>query len=318
MRARNQVERVIMAFLILSSTIAIFTTIGIVLSLLFEAVRFFKVIPVTEILFGLKWSPQMAIRADQVGASGAFGAVPVFAGTLLISFITMTVAVPIGLLSAIFLSEYAALFTNGDSREPELAGIGGAVMGSAFTLMVTLVLSFPIGVAAAVYLEEFAPKNRWTDLIEVNINNLAAVPSIEYGLLGLVSSKSEMDELVENTLRKAALWDEVKDNLEQPGTGLSGGQQQRLCIARAIAIEPEVVLMDEPCSALDPISTAKIEELMDELRENYTIVIVTHSMQQAARVSQRTAYFHLGDLIEVGETAHIFTSPPPLLRQGIR
>ncbi len=141
--------------------------------------------------------------------------------------------------------------------------------------------------------------------------NIAFGPRIH----GLVSSKSEMDELVENTLHKAALWDEVKDNLEQPGTGLSGGQQQRLCIARAIAIEPEVVLMDEPCSALDPISTAKIEELMDELRENYTIVIVTHSMQQAARVSQRTAYFHLGDLIEVGETSHIFTNPEHELTQ---
>ena len=141
--------------------------------------------------------------------------------------------------------------------------------------------------------------------------NIAFGPRIH----GLVSSKSEMDELVENTLKKAALWDEVKDNLEQPGTGLSGGQQQRLCIARAIAIEPEVVLMDEPCSALDPISTAKIEELMDELRENYTIVIVTHSMQQAARVSQRTAYFHLGDLIEVGETSHIFTNPAHELTQ---
>ena len=141
--------------------------------------------------------------------------------------------------------------------------------------------------------------------------NIAFGPRIH----GLVSSKSELDDLVEDTLYKAALWDEVKDNLEQPGTGLSGGQQQRLCIARAIAIEPEVVLMDEPCSALDPISTAKIEELMDELRENYTIVIVTHSMQQAARVSQRTAYFHLGDLIEVGETSDIFTNPQHELTQ---
>ncbi len=135
--------------------------------------------------------------------------------------------------------------------------------------------------------------------------------NVAYGprIHGLTNSKSELDDLVQQSLEKAALWDEVKDHMDEPGTGLSGGQQQRLCIARAIAVNPEVVLMDEPCSALDPISTAKIEELMDELRENYTIVIVTHSMQQAARVSQRTAYFHLGDLIEVGETEDIFTSP---------
>ena len=118
-----------------------------------------------------------------------------------------------------------------------------------------------------------------------------------------------MDQLVQMSLERAGLWEEVKDRLDQPGTGLSGGQQQRLCIARAIAVSPEVILMDEPCSALDPIATAKIEELMDELREQYTIAIVTHSMQQAARVSQRTAYFHLGDLIEVGETSQIFTNP---------
>jgi phosphate transport system ATP-binding protein len=135
--------------------------------------------------------------------------------------------------------------------------------------------------------------------------------NIAYGprVHGLTNNKRELDELVETSLRKAGLWDEVKDRLDQPGTGLSGGQQQRLCIARTIAVSPEVILMDEPCSALDPIATAKIEELIDELRENYTIAIVTHSMQQAARVSQRTAYFHLGDLIEVGETDRIFTNP---------
>jgi phosphate transport system ATP-binding protein len=121
--------------------------------------------------------------------------------------------------------------------------------------------------------------------------------------------------LVRDSLERAALWDEVKHHMNEPGTGLSGGQQQRLCIARAIAVHPEMVLMDEPCSALDPISTAKIEELMDELRENYTIVIVTHSMQQAARVSQRTAYFHLGELIEIGETSQIFTNPQHKLTQ---
>ena len=114
---------------------------------------------------------------------------------------------------------------------------------------------------------------------------------------------------METSLRKAGLWEEVKDRLDQPGTGLSGGQQQRLCIARAIAVSPEVILMDEPCSALDPIATAKIEELIAELSEQYSIVIVTHAMQQAARVSQRTAYFHLGDLIEVGSTDRIFTNP---------
>jgi phosphate transport system ATP-binding protein len=135
--------------------------------------------------------------------------------------------------------------------------------------------------------------------------------NIAYGprIHGLSSNKSELDEIVETSLIKAGLWDEVKDWLDQPGTGLSGGQQQRLCIARTIAVNPEVILMDEPCSALDPIATAVIEDLIDELREQYTIVIVTHSMQQASRVSQRTAYFHLGDLIEVGSTAQIFTNP---------
>jgi phosphate transport system ATP-binding protein len=136
-------------------------------------------------------------------------------------------------------------------------------------------------------------------------DNIAYGPRIH----GIAASRAELDEIVESSLRRAGLWDEVKDRLDQPGTGLSGGQQQRLCIARAIAVSPEVILMDEPCSALDPIATAKIEELIDELRQNYTICIVTHSMQQAARVSQRTAYFHLGDLIEVGETTQIFTNP---------
>ena len=136
-------------------------------------------------------------------------------------------------------------------------------------------------------------------------DNIAYGPRIH----GLTSNKAELDELVENSLIKAGLWNEVKDRLSGPGTGLSGGQQQRLCIARAIATKPEVILMDEPCSALDPIATATIEELIDELRRNYTIVIVTHSMQQAARVSQRTAFFHLGKVIEEGETTQIFTNP---------
>ena len=135
--------------------------------------------------------------------------------------------------------------------------------------------------------------------------------NIAYGprIHGLSANKAELDEIVETSLIKDGLWKEVKDWLDQPGTGLSGGQQQRLCIARTIAVNPEVILMDEPCSALDPIATAVIEELIDELREQFTIVIVTHSMQQASRVSQRTAYFHLGDLIEVGPTAQIFTNP---------
>ena len=135
--------------------------------------------------------------------------------------------------------------------------------------------------------------------------NIAYGPKIH----GLAANKAELDEIVETSLKKAGLWGEVKDWLDQPGTGLSGGQQQRLCIARTIAVNPEVILMDEPCSALDPIATAVIEDLIDELREQYSIVIVTHSMQQASRVSQRTAYFHLGDLIEVGPTAQIFTNP---------
>ena len=128
----------------------------------------------------------------------------------------------------------------------------------------------------------------------------------------------EMDEIVEKALRAAGLWDEVKDKLRERGTRLSGGQQQRLCIARAIAVRPEVILMDEPCSALDPIATARIEDLIAELRQNYTIVIVTHSMQQAARVSHRTAYFHLGRLIEVNPTDQVFTNPQhPLTEQYI-
>jgi phosphate transport system ATP-binding protein len=135
--------------------------------------------------------------------------------------------------------------------------------------------------------------------------------NVAYGprIHGLAANRTDLDEIVETSLKKAGLWEEVKDRLDAPGTGLSGGQQQRLCIARTIAVSPEVILMDEPCSALDPIATAKVEELIDELRKNYTIAIVTHSMQQAARVSQRTAYFHLGELIEVGETTQIFTNP---------
>ena len=136
-------------------------------------------------------------------------------------------------------------------------------------------------------------------------DNIAYGPKIH----GLTRNKGELDEVVETSLIKAGLWEEVKDRLAEPGTGLSGGQQQRLCIARAIAVSPEVILMDEPCSALDPIATAKIEELIAELRQQFSIVIVTHAMQQAARVSQRTAYFHLGDLIEVGATEQVFTNP---------
>jgi phosphate transport system ATP-binding protein len=135
--------------------------------------------------------------------------------------------------------------------------------------------------------------------------------NIAYGprIHGLADGKAELETIVEKSLRRAGLWDEVKDRLEDSGTALSGGQQQRLCIARAIAVQPEVILMDEPCSALDPIATAKIEELIDELRGRYAIVIVTHSMQQAARVSQRTAFFHLGRMVEYGETSDIFTNP---------
>ncbi|WP_423898798.1 phosphate ABC transporter ATP-binding protein PstB [Candidatus Pelagadaptatus aseana] len=135
--------------------------------------------------------------------------------------------------------------------------------------------------------------------------NVAYGPKIH----GLTRSRAELDEVVETSLQKAGLWNEVKDRLHAPGTGLSGGQQQRLCIARTIAVSPEVILMDEPCSALDPIATAKIEELIAELKENFTIAIVTHSMQQAARVSSRTAYFHLGKLIEVNDTETVFTNP---------
>ncbi|MGE3712185.1 MAG: phosphate ABC transporter ATP-binding protein, partial [Hyphomicrobiaceae bacterium] len=135
--------------------------------------------------------------------------------------------------------------------------------------------------------------------------------NVAYGprIHGLTKTKAELEEIVTSSLEKAGLFKEVKDRLHEPGTGLSGGQQQRLCIARAIATRPDVILMDEPCSALDPIATARVEELIDELRENYCIIIVTHSMQQAARVSQRTAFFHLGVLVEVGDTTQIFTNP---------
>ncbi len=143
-------------------------------------------------------------------------------------------------------------------------------------------------------------------------DNVAYGPRVH----GLVADRADLEQLVEQSLRKAGLFDEVKDRLGDPGTSLSGGQQQRLCIARAIAVGPEVILMDEPCSSLDPIATARIEELIDELRQNYTIVIVTHSMQQAARVSQKTAFFHLGDLIEQGETPQIFTNPRDEKTQG--
>lgn len=136
-------------------------------------------------------------------------------------------------------------------------------------------------------------------------DNIAYGPKIH----GITGSKAELDDIVEQSLRRAGLWDEVKDRLSDSGTALSGGQQQRLCIARAIAVDPEVILMDEPCSALDPIATARIEELIDDLRGRYAIVIVTHSMQQAARVSQRTAFFHLGKVVEYGKTSDIFTNP---------
>ncbi len=136
-------------------------------------------------------------------------------------------------------------------------------------------------------------------------DNVAYGPRIH----GLARGRADLDAIVERSLRRAALWDEVKDRLSAPGTGLSGGQQQRLCIARAVATEPEVLLMDEPCSALDPIATAQVEELIHELRRSYSVVIVTHSMQQAARVSQNTAFFHLGHLVEYGETGRIFTNP---------
>jgi phosphate transport system ATP-binding protein len=143
-------------------------------------------------------------------------------------------------------------------------------------------------------------------------DNIAYGPRIH----GMATHKDEMDEIVQSSLERAGLWNEVKDRLKEPGTGLSGGQQQRLCIARAIAVSPEVILMDEPCSALDPIATAHIEELIDELRENYTIVIVTHNMQQAARVSQKTAFFHLGEMVECDDTEEIFTNPRDERTQG--
>jgi phosphate transport system ATP-binding protein len=155
--------------------------------------------------------------------------------------------------------------------------------------------------------------NRMNDMVFQKPNPFPKTiyENIAYGprIHGLARNKADMDQIVEQSLQKAGLWNEAKDRLLESGTGLSGGQQQRLCIARAIAVSPEVILMDEPCSALDPIATAKVEELIHELRTNYTIVIVTHSMQQAARVSQRTAMFHLGHLVEENETDKMFTNP---------
>ena len=142
-------------------------------------------------------------------------------------------------------------------------------------------------------------------------DNIAYGPTIH----GIGEKKDEMDKIVETSLKKAALWDEVKDRLNEPGTGLSGGQQQRLCIARALSVNPEVILMDEPCSAFDPIATAKIEELIDDLKKSYTIVIVTHSMAQAVRVSQKTGFFHLGKIIEVDTTEKIFKNPANKMTQ---
>jgi phosphate transport system ATP-binding protein len=141
--------------------------------------------------------------------------------------------------------------------------------------------------------------------------------NVAYGphIHGLTKNRADMDELVQTSLARAGLWEEVKDRLSTPGTSLSGGQQQRLCVARTIAINPEVILMDEPTSALDPIASARIEDLIDELRENYAITIVTHNMQQAARVSQRTAYFHMGDLVEIGPTERVFTNPQQKLTE---
>lgn len=143
-------------------------------------------------------------------------------------------------------------------------------------------------------------------------DNVAYGPRIHH----LCESKADLDHVVEKSLRRAGLWEEVKDRLDHAGTGLSGGQQQRLCIARAIAVNPEIILMDEPCSALDPIATAKVEELIDELHEKYTIIIVTHNLQQAARVSQQTAFFHMGRLVESGDTGEIFTNPTDERTQG--
>jgi len=152
------------------------------------------------------------------------------------------------------------------------------------------------------YGDNHAIKNVGVDILK---NTVTAF----IGPSGCGGNKADLDEVVEKSLRRAAIWDEVKDRLDSPGNGLSGGQQQRLCIARAIATAPQVLLMDEPCSALDPIATAQIEDLIDELRSNYSVVIVTHSMQQAARVSQKTAFFHLGDLVEFGDTTTLFTNP---------
>ena len=143
-------------------------------------------------------------------------------------------------------------------------------------------------------------------------DNVAYGPRIH----GLAANKDDLDDIVLTSLEKAGLLKEVQDRLHSSGTGLSGGQQQRLCIARALAIQPEVILMDEPCSALDPIATAKVEDLIEELKENYSIIIVTHSMQQAARISQKTAFFHLGEIVEVGDTEQIFTSPSDKRTQG--
>ena len=163
----------------------------------------------------------------------------------------------------------------------------------------------------------YTKRKSWHGVSKPNPFPKSIYENIAYGptIHGVAENKDKMDEIVENSLKKAALWEEVKDRLNEPGTSLSGGQQQRLCIARALSVSPEVILMDEPCSALDPIATAKIEELIDDLKKSYTIVIVTHSMAQAVRVSQKTGFFHLGKIIEVDSTEKIFKNPDKKMTQ---
>ena len=224
-----------------------------------------------------------------------------------------------GLVEAHFNSGF---FTRSDSTQPETAGLLGAIVGSALMLLVTAVLAIPIGVTGAVEMDGENINDPKLDPVALrarvgmvfqrpNPFPKSIFENVAYGprIHGLTKSKSELQDVVERALRRAGLWAEVSDRLDQPGTSLSGGQQQRLVIARAIAVDPEVILMDEPCSALDPIATARIEELIDELREQYCIVIVTHSMAQAARVSQTTAFFHMGRIVETGRTDEVFTKP---------
>ena len=266
---RHRTERIIEVLLFACGFLSIVTTVGIIFVLSFETIGFFKEVSLVDFLGDTRWTPLFAEKH--------FGIWALVSGTVLTTVIAISFALPLGLLAAIYLSEFAGPRVR-SVLKPSLELLAG-------------IPSIVYGYFALVFL---------TPILQMIIPGLRLTHRLK---------KDGADEIVERSLRQAALWDEVKDRLEKPGFGLSGGQQQRLCIARALAVDPEVLLMDEPCSALDPIATARIEDLVHSLSGKYTIVIVTHNMQQAARVSSRTAFFLMGDLVEFDETDRLFTSP---------